>query len=179
MTRYKLQIQESCPLKLAAKRCLLQRRQWQRCSGQYNSSVQYSVAQMAAPETGSPMQESPFAPLALLHHFCFHLIYHSALCYKLHYFRRFSCPELTDLLMFKQKSRAWTEQFLYSAHFNVGKARIVVGHYAVCHLQTNVGGSCTQRRSSSFYSTTLLPDTFHQDSEDFNIVQVLMIHILF
>ena len=112
MTRYKLQIQESCPLKLAAKRCPLQRRQWQRCSGQYNSSVQYSVAQMAPPETGSPMQESPSAPLALLHHFCFHLIYHSALCYKLHYFRRFSCPELTDLLMFKQKSRAGTEQFL-------------------------------------------------------------------
>ena len=112
MTRYKLQIQESCPLKLAAERCLLWRRQWQRCSGQYNSSVQYSVAQMAAPETGSPMQESPSAPLALLHHFCFHLIYHSALCYKLHYFRRFSCPELTDLLMFKQKSRAGAEQLL-------------------------------------------------------------------
>ena len=156
MTRYKLQIQESCPLKLAAKRCPLQRRQWQRCSGQYNSSVQYSVAQMAAPETGSPMQESPSAPLALLHHFCFHLIYHSALCYKLHYFRRFSCPELTDLLMFKQKSSAGTEQFLYSAHFNVGKVRIVVRHYAACHLQTNVGGSCTQRRSSYLYFPTLL-----------------------
>ena len=46
MTRYKLQIQESCPLKLAAERCPLQRRQWQRCSGQCNSSVQYSVAQI-------------------------------------------------------------------------------------------------------------------------------------
>ena len=76
------------------------------------SIIPVSVAQMAAPETGSPMQESPFAPLPLLHHFCFHLIYHSALCYKLHYFRRFSCPELTDLLMFKQKIRAWAEQFL-------------------------------------------------------------------
>ena len=141
MTRY-CWIQESCPLKLAAERCLLWRRQWQRCSGQYNSSVQYSVAQMAAPETGSPMQESPSAPLPLLHHFCFHLIYHSALCYKLHYFRRFSCPELTDLLMFKQKSRAaGTEQFLQNVHFNVGKVRIVVRHYAACHLQTNVGGS--------------------------------------
>ena len=76
------------------------------------SSTRWPRSQMAAPETGSPMQESPSAPLALLHHFCFHLIYHSALCYKLHYFRRFSCPELTDLLMFKQKSSAGTEQFL-------------------------------------------------------------------
>ena len=46
---------------------------------------------------------------------------------------------------------------MHISNFNVGKVRIFVGHYAACHLQTNVGGSCTQRRSSSFYLTTLIP----------------------